>query len=982
MSYNHENYICECLDGFVKQETTFPFEILVHDDASTDNTAFIVKEYEANYPHLFRCVYQTENQYAKQNCLINILFPAAHGKYIALCEGDDYWTDPLKLQKQVDFLEANEDFSLCFTKIGTFRNNNIDNDEHKHYYHKIMGERTEFTIEDIIKDNFIATCSVMFRKKNTINHPEWANQLPFGDWTLSVLNARHGKIKYIDELTGVYRIHEGGIWTSQPIQIRQKWRFDFYLLISKHLDNKYDQIIIRSISETAMEHINHHSSELLEAKQWFQSKLSETQTKLDSILMSKAWRVAIKIGGIFNLFFPKGSAVRRFARVAYMSLSSTYRILKGRYVALKTKLEIIKARLNTVTIINDKWPDDKPLISVIIPCFNYGKYVEEAINSVLNQTFHNFEIIVVDGGSTDGITHGILKNLDKPKTKIYFRDGRHLVGDNRNYGINRAKGKYICCLDADDMLEATYFEKALFYLETYKYDVVYPSVQCFGEKDGIWHASPTTFKNMMNIGNSVSTVAMFNKEAWQKSGGYKDWPIGEGHVPEDWEYWTRLMGKGYRFKNIRERLMYYRVNGIGLTAKNKTSYEEQRSVIYNENKDLLSKEYRKIRHRSNKNYYKVIDSCINLIQPKFKKRILLALPYMIIGGADSILLKIFRSLNNEYDITIITTIETPVEYGDNTTEYKKITDRIYHLRRFLDNKEQMKDFVLYLIESREIDIIFIVGCELVYHLLPEIVKKNKRLKVIDQLFNEFGHLQNNRRYQDLINLNIVANEKIKDILIKDYKEDNEKIKVIMHGIDVENEFNPHNYSCGNDLKCDNKDEFIISFLGRFSEEKAPDLFVEIVNLLKDYKIKAIMIGHGPEYNNILNLIKLNNLIEVIHAPGFVDDIKSIIFMTDIVVVPSRIEGLPIIILESLSMGKPVIASNTGGIPAIIKNDYNGYICEIEDIAGFAEKIKILFDDRNKLFQMKNNAREFALSNISDKNMNIAYQEAMRKLFNE
>src|SRR5437879_148231 len=103
VTYNHERFLAECLEGFVKQQTTFGFEILVHEDASTDNTVGIINDYEARYPHLFRCVIQKENQFYKQNTLINILFPMAKGKYIALCEGDDYWRDPLKLQRQIDF---------------------------------------------------------------------------------------------------------------------------------------------------------------------------------------------------------------------------------------------------------------------------------------------------------------------------------------------------------------------------------------------------------------------------------------------------------------------------------------------------------------------------------------------------------------------------------------------------------------------------------------------------------------------------------------------------------------------------------------------------------------------------------------------------------------------------------------------------------------------------------------------------------------
>ena len=116
--YNHAPFLRECFDGFVMQKTNFPMEILVHDDASTDGSQEIIKEYTAKYPNLFKPIYQTENQYSKGRSIsVTYQYPRAKGKYIALCEGDDYWTDPYKLQKQVDFLEQNEKFSICFHDV-------------------------------------------------------------------------------------------------------------------------------------------------------------------------------------------------------------------------------------------------------------------------------------------------------------------------------------------------------------------------------------------------------------------------------------------------------------------------------------------------------------------------------------------------------------------------------------------------------------------------------------------------------------------------------------------------------------------------------------------------------------------------------------------------------------------------------------------------------------------------------------------------
>lgn len=114
LTYNHESYIRQCLDGFVMQKANFPIEILIHDDASTDGTQDIIREYEVKYPNIIKPIYQKENQYSK-GVKVSLVYnyPRAKGKYIALCEGDDYWTDPYKLQKQVDFLESHPDYVMC-----------------------------------------------------------------------------------------------------------------------------------------------------------------------------------------------------------------------------------------------------------------------------------------------------------------------------------------------------------------------------------------------------------------------------------------------------------------------------------------------------------------------------------------------------------------------------------------------------------------------------------------------------------------------------------------------------------------------------------------------------------------------------------------------------------------------------------------------------------------------------------------------------
>ena len=203
LAFNHGRYLRQCLDGFVMQITDFPFEVIIHDDASTDDTAQIIREYEEKYPHIFRPIYQTENQYSKGVAIgATYLYPAVRGKYICECEGDDWWTDPYKLQKQADFLEAHPEYSLCCTAYGSMRmRDGFVKDE--------KGTETDITMRQLMKKNLIGTLTVMYRKEV---HQEYMEQvLPvmpkfrMGDIPLWLFMASKGKIRKLADQTAMYR---------------------------------------------------------------------------------------------------------------------------------------------------------------------------------------------------------------------------------------------------------------------------------------------------------------------------------------------------------------------------------------------------------------------------------------------------------------------------------------------------------------------------------------------------------------------------------------------------------------------------------------------------------------------------------------------------------------------------------------------------------------------------------------------------------
>ncbi len=217
ITYNHEPYIRACLEGVVMQKTTFPFEAVVHDDASTDQTATIIREYAAKYPSLIKPILQTENQYSKRTGAVReIMSTHLRGKYVAMCEGDDYWIDPLKLQRQVDYLEANPDCTMTFHNAFLIRQ--TENERTVRLFTSFDSDR-DLTLETAVSTWVVPTASMVMRRE-LFTPPSWMPTF-FGGDHIMILNAlHHGRVHYLDTLSSVYRqiIVKGGTSASSRIR--------------------------------------------------------------------------------------------------------------------------------------------------------------------------------------------------------------------------------------------------------------------------------------------------------------------------------------------------------------------------------------------------------------------------------------------------------------------------------------------------------------------------------------------------------------------------------------------------------------------------------------------------------------------------------------------------------------------------------------------------------------------------------------------
>lgn len=243
LAYNHEQFIAQALDSALMQQVNFEYEIVIGEDCSTDSTRDILIRYQQEYPDKIRLLLREKNLGMHDNFIQT--FKACRGDYISLLEGDDYWTSPSKLQKQVDFLDAHVDYTICFhNALILFHDGNTNFYHHENW-------KTFFTLEDILSFNIMPTASIMFRQGFIHEFPDWIYNVDLVDWILQVILAQHGNIGYLDEVLSVYRNHPQGNWSSKSSLEGTLELTKLFQYFSKHLDldSKHQRRVKVKLSE-------------------------------------------------------------------------------------------------------------------------------------------------------------------------------------------------------------------------------------------------------------------------------------------------------------------------------------------------------------------------------------------------------------------------------------------------------------------------------------------------------------------------------------------------------------------------------------------------------------------------------------------------------------------------------------------------------------------------------------------------------------
>lgn len=307
ITYNHEQFIAQAIESALMQQVNFDYEIVIGEDCSTDITRSIVISYQQKYPHKIRLLLPETNLGINRNFMATL--QSCQREYIALLEGDDYWISPYKLQKQVDFLDAHPECSICFHNSKHFYQDN----SYEPYYSNQPDQKEISTIDDLLTYNFIPTASTMFRRGLFGPFPDWFLDLYGGDWPLHILNAQYGSIGYINEVMVATRIHKGGAWNGISKIKQLEGVIKNYLIMRENLAVMRNKVTQTQISKCYFE-------------------LAEEYMNLGDFDLAKAYSAKSVVESPINPLISKKKLLKLYMQLyinsLYQPIMATYKKLK------------------------------------------------------------------------------------------------------------------------------------------------------------------------------------------------------------------------------------------------------------------------------------------------------------------------------------------------------------------------------------------------------------------------------------------------------------------------------------------------------------------------------------------------------------------------------------------------------------------------------------------------------------------------------
>ena len=636
---------------------------------------------------------------------------------------------------------------------------------------------------------------------------------------------------------------------------------------------------------------------------------------------------------------------------------------------------------------NRKYEEEKePIISVIIPFYNDKKYIEQSIDSILNQTFPYYEILIIDDGSKDEESLKKLEEVSKIDKRIrVFHKSNEGLAATRDYGATKSSKtcKYLMFIDSDDLLEPTFMECAYWTLETNK-DAAWAYSDSVGFESYTYTWNKWFDSEKMKKVNELLAIAMVRKSDFNRVNGYG---LREKAVNEDWNFWLKLLGHDRYPVHMSFYGMWYRRKETG-ELKNASRNKKRTLEIIEDTASKINKRVNAIQYPKYDYNYDLLSDKIDIITPKCvdnnKINILMILPWMITGGADRFVLDLVSNLDkNKFEITILTTEPNKnvlrQQFEENAT--------VYDLTSFLSQKYWLS-FINYIIEKNNINLIFNTNSKFGYSILPYLKSKNPNIPIIDYIHMEEWYNRNGgySRYSTMmtsvIDKTLTCNENSKKILKEYFGRNSEEIETVYIGVDEE-KFNPCKFNKNELVEkygLQNEKRYILSYICRISEQKRPILLLEIVKKLKEKRndFLVLVVGNGNLLEKMKKKASEMEILENIKFLGNIEKTEEIYALSDATINCSIKEGLALTSYESLSMGVPVISANVGGQKELITEDVGIVVtCMQDEKAIYSEDydsneindyVVGIDNVLNNLEKYKENCRNRILDKFTSKNM--------------
>lgn len=574
------------------------------------------------------------------------------------------------------------------------------------------------------------------------------------------------------------------------------------------------------------------------------------------------------------------------------------------------------------TVVTGK-PKRAPKFSVIMPVYNNGPCIRDAVGSVRAQTLTDVEIVIWNDGSTDEETLRILDELDGPGIVKYAAPNQGVIGA-RNSAVNAASGEFLVCLDPDDLIEPTYLEKALITFRRYpRVDMVVPVTRVCGHDDGekMWVPAPIQERHL-SYGNAAPVATAMRRRVWETVGGLSPEMVGGF---EDWAFWRAAASHGFRGVVLNEPMFRYtfsETSGRDSEARRKKDELERRvKTMYpalTAGKPPKAESQQPVAPFLRKQVFHV--------PTEGKRGLVIFVPWMLRGGgAENFLLTAIPALSERYQVAVIATQAPPAGFDTCIAEFLDVTPYVYDVPALVRKRDRAQ-MVHSILRRFDMPIVVNVGSPWAFENLSRVRQWPRGgARVVDVQFNHIGHLSELLEAQGDVDLVLTAHKHLSSLL-SDFFEIDPPVETLYIsppslGVPIERAATGHA-----------EGKLTVGWLGRHSPEKRLDLVLRLAAITPDVKFKIAGGGMDDLADDVSHLTN----VEVV---GWVKDASLFIPECDFLINTSDVEGISLSAMEALELGVPVLTRDVGGMSELVTDGENGLVYDARNLGDLALRLQ-------------------------------------------